>query len=500
MTGTMPGLMLITIVGYFSLLYIVSYLTSRNADNQTFFNARRNSSWILVAVGMIGASLSGVTFISIPGVVGAGGTNQAFSYMQMVLGYLIGYAIIAFVLMPVYYRYNLTSIYGYLEKRFGRVSYKWGAFYFLLSRVIGASFRLYLVAIVLHPFVLKPMGISFEFTVLVTLALIWIYTYRGGIKTIVWTDTLQTVTMLLAVIFTLYYIAEGLGIGLMELPGLIRSSDYGQVFFFDNGWADPNNFYKQLVSGMLIAVVMTGLDQDMMQKNLTCKSLGEAQKNVGLFSVILVFANLLFLGLGASLYIYAAAQGLDIPAKTDQLFPMIALNHLAPFVGVVFVLGLIAAAYSSADSALTSLTTSFCVDFLEFEKSDRSEAQNKKTRLIVHFGFTLLLLVVILVFNAINNDAVINGLFKVAAYTYGPLLGLYSLGILTRIQIRDRYVWLVVLLAPVTSYILDSNSEDWFNGLNFGFFILAVNGILTFTGLLLLGLGLNRRYYPGEAE
>lgn len=486
MSGIDPVYLLGTIIIYFSLLYLVSYFTGRNADNQTFFNAKRNSSWILVAIGMIGASLSGVTFISIPGVVGAGGTNQAFSYMQMVFGYLLGYAVIAFVLMPIYYKYQLTSIYGYLNNRFGRTSYKWGAFYFLLSRVIGASFRLYLVAIVLHPFVLQPMGISFELTVIVTLALIWIYTFRGGIKTIVWTDTLQTLTMILAVVFTLYYIADGIGIALHDIPALIQESDYSQMFFFENGWSDPNNFFKQLISGMLIAVVMTGLDQDMMQKNLTCRSLGEAQKNVGLFSIILVFANLLFLGLGACLYIFAAENGIAIPEKTDQLFPLIALNHLAPFVGVVFVLGLIAAAYSSADSALTSLTTSFCVDFLDFENSPKDENSKRNIRLAVHLSFTILLLIVILVFNAINNDAVINGLFKVAAYTYGPLLGLYSMGIFTKITIRDKYVWAVVLAAPIFSYILDTNSEEWFNGLNFGFFILAINGALTFIGLLML--------------
>jgi len=486
MSGIDPVYLLGTIIIYFSILYLVSYFTGRNADNQTFFNAKRNSSWILVAIGMIGASLSGVTFISIPGVVGAGGTNQAFSYMQMVFGYLLGYAVIAFVLMPIYYKYQLTSIYGYLNSRFGTTSYKWGAFYFLLSRVIGASFRLYLVAIVLHPFVLQPMGISFELTVIVTLALIWLYTFRGGIKTIVWTDTLQTLTMILAVVFTLYYIADGIGIGFLDIPGLIRESDYSQMFFFENGWSDTNNFFKQLISGMLIAVVMTGLDQDMMQKNLSCRSLAEAQKNVGLFSIILLFANLLFLGLGACLYIYAAENGIAIPEKTDQLFPLIALNHLAPFVGIVFVLGLIAAAYSSADSALTSLTTSFCIDFLEFENSPRDEISKRKIRLAVHLAFTILLLIVILVFNTLNNDAVINGLFKVAAYTYGPLLGLYSMGIFTAITIRDRYVWVVVLAAPILSYILDSNSEEWFNGLNFGFFILAINGALTFVGLLLL--------------
>lgn len=484
-----PVSLLSTIAIYFVALYIVSYFTSKRADNRTFFNSNRNAPWILVAIGMIGASLSGVTFISIPGVVGAGGTNQAFSYMQMVYGYLVGYAIIALVLMPIYYKYNLISIYGYLNSRFGPVSYRSGASFFLLSRIIGASFRLYLVAIVLHPFVLEPMGISFEMTVIFTIALIWIYTHKGGIKTIIWTDTLQTVTMLLAVVFTLKAISSQLGIGFSDLPGQISSSEFGRMFFFDNGWQDPNNFFKQFISGMLIAVVMTGLDQDMMQKNLTCRSLGDAQKNILLFSVILVFANLLFLGLGASLYMYAGEMQIAIPEKSDQLFPLLALQHLSPFIGIVFVLGLIAAAYSSADSALTALTTSFCIDFLDFENSDKSEDEKKKTRFKVHVGFSIVLLFMILLFNYLNNEAVINALFTLAAYTYGPLLGLFAFGIFTSYKIRDKWVWIVVLLAPILSYIIDTNSEAWFGGLQFGFLILAVNGFLCFLGLLLLSWG-----------
>ena len=496
MGGVSSGTLLLTICIYFLLLYVISYYTSRGANNQTFFNANRNSSWILVAIGMIGASLSGVTFISIPGVVGAGGTNQAFAYMQMVFGYLLGYAIIALVLMPIYYRYNLSSIYGYLEKRLGVVSYKMGAFYFLLSRVIGASFRLYLVAIVLHPFVLKPMGVSFEFTVLITLALIWVYTFKGGIKTIVWTDTIQTVTMLLAVFLSLAAIASSMDISLMDLTAKIRQSEYSQLFFFEEGWKDPNNFFKQVLSGMLIAVVMTGLDQDMMQKNLTCRTLPEAQKNILLFSIILVFANLLFLGLGASLYIYAAEFGIQIPEKTDQLFPLIALEHLSPLIGIAFVIGLIAAAYSSADSALTSLTTSFCVDFLNFEKTESSEEQKARKRWMVHLSFTVLLLVVIIVFNKINNEAVINGLFKMAAYTYGPLLGMFSFGIFTKFKVYDKWVWLVVLLSPIVSIILDKNSAAWFGGLEFGFIILAINGLITFAGLYILSIWKNRLKSP----
>ncbi|NNE25952.1 MAG: sodium:solute symporter [Saprospiraceae bacterium] len=491
--GISPVALLTTIVIYFALLYIISYWTSRKANTQTFFTANKNSSWILVAVGMIGASLSGVTFISIPGVVGAGGANQAFAYMQMVLGYLVGYAVIALVLMPIYYKYQLTTIYGYLEQRFGWVSYKMGAFYFIISRVIGASLRLYLVAIVLHPFVLKPLGVSFELTVIITLLLIWVYTFRGGIKTIVVTDTIQTAAMLLAVGLTIYAIAQSLDLSLGDIGNAISDNNLGQWFFFENGWSDPNNFYKQFLSGALIAIVMTGLDQDMMQKNLTCRTLKDAQKNIFLFSIVLVFANILFLSLGAILYIYAWQNGIEIPTKTDQLYPLIALNHLSPFIGIVFVIGLIAAAYSSADSALTSLTTSFCIDFLDFGKKDRNESEKKALKLKVHIAFTVLLFAVIIFVNSLNNDAVINGLFTAAGYTYGPILGLYSFGIFSKRPIKDKWVWIVVLIAPLLTYIIDSNSVEWFNGLKLGYFILAVNGLITTIGLFLLSMNTNQK-------
>ncbi len=490
--GISPTSLLITICIYFLLLYIVSHVTSRKADNNTFFRANKKSPWILVAIGMIGASLSGVTFISIPGVVGAGGVNQAYSWMQMVLGFLVGYAVIALVLMPIYYRMNLTTIYGYLEDRFGFWSYKMGAFYFLLSRIIGASFRLYVVAIVLHPFVFGPLGISFEMTIFITLLLIWIYTFRGGIKTIVWTDTIQTVMMLVAVSLTIYFICDRMGLSIGGMKDRIDSAGLSQIFFFENGWSDPNNFFKQFLSGALIAIVMTGLDQDMMQKNLTCKTLSAAQKNILVFSIILIFANILFLTLGAMLYVYAAEISLTIPEKTDQLYPLIALNHLPPFVGVIFILGLIAAAYSSADSALTSLTTSFCIDFLDFEKKERPESEKKKTRWMVHIGFTLLLFLVIFIFNRFVDAAVINGLFKFAGYTYGPLLGLFTYGILTKARPIDRWVPVVVILSPIITYIIDTNSAAWFGGFKFGFFILAVNGLVTFIGLKLLSMKVNK--------
>lgn len=479
-----PTIIIGIIVAYFLVLVMVSYFTGKDAGNAKFFLAGRQSPWYIVAIGMIGATLSGVTFISIPGVVGAGQANQAFSYMQMVFGYLLGYLVIATVLLPLYYRMNLTSIYTYLERRFGFFSYKTGAAYFLISRVIGASFRLYLVAIVLQQFVMGPLGIPFWGTVLTTIVLIWVYTFRGGINTIIWTDTLQTLSMLTSVVLTIVAIGQALETDLGGMISMIGKSDYSQVFFFEGGWSDPNNFFKQFFSGALITIVMTGLDQDMMQKNLSCRNIGDAQKNMFTFSIILVFANLLFLSLGALLYIYSANIGLDIPERTDQLYPTIAIQHLSPLVGVAFILGLIAAAYSSADSALTSMTTSFCVDFLDFEKNGQQEELQKKTRLKVHLAFSALLFLVILVFNSVNNDAVISKLFEVAGYTYGPLLGLFSFGMLTKLQVRDHLVIPVCIAAPVLAYILNRYSDTLLGGFQLGFLIIALNGLLTFFGLL----------------
>lgn len=484
-----PNLILGIIVIYFLFLIVISYFTSRGADNNTFFLANRKSPWFLVAFGMIGATLSGVTFISIPGVIGTDGLNQNFSYMQVVLGYLVGYFIIAVVLMPIYYKYNLTTIYGYLNERFGVVSYKTGAGYFLISRIIGAAFRLFLVAIVLQSFVMDAFGIPFTATVALTIMLIWVYTFQGGIKTIVWTDTLQTICMLSALVLTIGAIAKNLNLGVGDIWGAISDAGYTKMFYFEGGWSDPNNFFKQFISGVLLAVVMTGLDQDMMQKNLTCKSLEDAQKNVFAFSFVLIFAKLLFIVLGGMLYLYAVHNSIALPERSDLLFPEMAINHLGPTIGIVFILGLIAAAYSSADSALTALTTSFCVDFLDFEIKDRSESQKKKIRLITHVGFSLVLLIVIVIFKALDNDAIINQLFKVAGYTYGPILGLFTFGILSNRKINDRLAIVVCILAPVLSYVLDANSSRWFGGLEFGFMILALNGFLTFLGLWIISWG-----------
>ena len=468
-----PVLVFSVVGGYFILLITIAFFTGRHADSKTFFTANRQSPWYLVAFGMIGASLSGVTFISVPGWVG---TIQ-FSYFQMVLGYLLGYFVIATVLMPLYYKLNLISIYTYLEQRFGFWSYKTGAFFFLLSRVIGSSFRLFLVASVLQLAIFDAWGVPFELTVVITIILIWVYTFKGGIKTIVFTDTLQTLFMLLAVIISIKIITSELGISLTEAISRIKEGEHSQIFFWD--WADSKNFFKQFLSGAFIAIVMTGLDQDMMQKNLTCRNLHDAQKNMFWFSIILVLANVLFLALGAMLYIYSASKGIDVPASTDDLFPSLAINHFSTFAGIVFLLGITAAAYSSADSALTALTTSFCVDILNFREGEDRRA----TRIKVHIGFSLLLLLVIIIFKQINDQAVISAVFTAAGYTYGPLLGLYAFGLFTTRTPVDKFVPWICVGSPILSYILNLNSEQLFIGYKFGFEILILNGLITFAGL-----------------
>ncbi len=465
---------------YFLFLLLIARITSKGADNSSFFVGNKNSPWYLVAFGMIGTSLSGVTFISVPGWVG---TSQ-FSYLQMVLGYLLGYLVVANVLMPLYYRLNLTSIYTYLEQRFGFWSYKTGAFYFLLSRTIGAAFRLYLVANVLQIAIFDDWNIPYYLTVAITILLIWVYTAKGGIKTIVWTDSLQTLFMLLAVGVAIYQIRDQLDLGFSELLSTVKASDYSQVFFFDD-WRASNFFWKQFLSGAFITIVMTGLDQDMMQKNLSCKNIKEAKWNMFSMSIVLVFVNVLFLGLGALLFIYSNQNGIEIPAKTDELFPSLALgNTLGIAVSVFFILGLIAAAYSSADSALTALTTSVCVDFLAVEKKPELEAQ--RTRKTTHIIMSFVLYLVILIFSFISDGSVISSLFKVAGYTYGPLLGLYAFGLLHKIELKDKWVPLICLICPIICYVIQLNSEVWLNGYKFGFELLMLNGLLTYIGLHLL--------------
>ena len=467
------NIILLIFIIYFLVLLFISNLTSKKSTFTDFFNANRSSPWYLVAFGMIGTSLSGVTFISVPGEVG----SSNFSYFQVVLGYLVGYYVIAKVLLPLYYKHNLISIYTYLEDRFGFYSYKAGAFFFLLSRTIGASFRLFLVAGVLQIAIFNQLGLPYFFSVLLTILLIWIYTFKGGIKTIVWTDALQTLFMLSAVIITIVIITDKMNISLYESFHMVKNTSYSNIFYFD--WRAGNDFFKQFISGAFIAIVMTGLDQDMMQKNLTCRNLGDAQKNIFWFCVILVIANLLFLFLGALLYLYSESVNFQLPTSTDDLYPLLALNELGFLTSIIFILGIIAAAYSSADSALTSLTTSFCIDFLDIQKRNNK----RRTRLLVHIGFSILLFIVILIFNEINDESVINSIFKAAGYTYGPLLGLFSFGIFTKYKIKDKFVFFVCLISPLISYLINIYSEELLFGYRFGFEILLLNGLLTFLGL-----------------
>ena len=475
---------IVAIIGvYFIVLIGISFITGKDDSNEAFFVGNRKSPWYVVSFGMIGASLSGVTFISVPGWVA---TSQ-FSYMQMVLGYLAGYLVIAFVLLPLYYKINLTSIYGYLNQRFGLNSYKTGAAYFLISRTIGASFRLFLVAMVLQLAVFEPLGLNVPFAipVIITVLLIWVYTFRAGIKTIIWTDTLQTFFMLLAVFFTIYMIGAELNWGFGEIVSQVKESQYSQIWFFDDA-NDSRYFFKQFFAGAFITITMTGLDQDMMQKNLSCKNLKEAQKNMLWFSGILFFVNLVFLSLGALLYLFAQQKGIAIPEKADELFPMLAVGgYLSIGVTLFFVLGLVAAAYSSADSALTALTTSFCVDFLGFENQTNVSNQ-KRTRRFVHIGFSVLLVMVILIFKSINNQSVIAELFTVAGYTYGPLLGMFAFGIFHKIKVKEVWVPFVCIAAPLICYVLKLNAEDWFNGYKIGFELLIFNGLLTYLGFWII--------------
>lgn len=440
----------------------------------------RKSPWYVVAYGMIGASLSGVTFISVPGWVG----DTQFSYLMVVLGYVLGYITIATVLLPLYYRLQLTSIYTYLSQRFGFWSHKTGSFYFLLSRVIGASFRMFLVVNVLQIFVFDNYQIPFAFTVVIFMLLIILYTFKGGIKTIVWTDSLQTTFMLFAVVFSIFIVVRNMDMSFAQMTREVIDSKYSQIVFTE--WQDARFFLKQFLSGAFIAIVMTGLDQDMMQKNLSCKKLPDAQKNMISLGFVLVLANLMFLFLGAALFIYAESKGIAIPALTDNLFPTIALKHFGALAGIVFLIGLISAAYSSADSALTALTTSFSVDFLNIENRSLSEAKKIRVRKIVHFGVTTLLIVVIIAFRAINNQAVISKLFTIAGYTYGPLLGLYSFGLFTSRKVRDKWVPLIALLSPFICYLVSENSVQWFNGYQFGFELLILNGAITYLGLFIM--------------
>ncbi len=456
---------------YFVLLLVISYITSRGADTNDFFTANRQSPWWLVAFGMIGTSISGLTFISVPGAVG----KTYFTYYQVILGHSLGYLTIALVLMPLYYRLNLISIYGYLETRFGFWAYKTGSAFFLLSRTIGSAARLYLAVNVLQIAIFEPIGVPFVLTVFISIALIWLYTHRGGVKTIIWTDTLQTLFLLVALFITIVLVGQQMNMGIGDMIQTIEKSPYSHMFEWD--WKHPHFFGKDFLAGVFIAIVMTGLDQDLMQKNLTCKSIGEAQKNMFWFYWVLLFINLLFLALGALLYIYAQANQIAIPAKTDELYPLLALGgNFGTLAAVTFLLGIIAASYASSDSALTALTTSFCIDFLRIEKFQ--EAKRNKIKHRVHIGFSVLFFIVIGLFHVFNNQELIGAVFNLAGYTYGPLLGLFAFGLFTKTAIKDRYVPLVCVASPIITFILETQSQALFGG--FGFAKLILNGAICY--------------------
>jgi SSS family transporter len=466
-----PSQILFALIGYFLILITISWITSKNNDETSFYTGNRKSPWFLVAFGMIGASLSGVTFLSVPGWV----ANSHFGYLQTVLGYMVGYLIIAQILIPLYYRQNLTSIYTYLENRFGENSYKTGAAYFILSRIIGASFRLFLVAGVLHTFVFDPFGLPFWGAVAITIILIFLYTSKSGIKTVVYTDTLQTTFLIAAVILTLIFMINDLNWSLGDTVSNLVNDPNTQIFHWDGN--SSNVFWKQFLGGVFIALAMTGLDQDMMQKNLSINSIRNAQKNIYIQMALFIVINVIFLSLGALLYNYVDVKGLDFVGKSDELFSFVAMQHATPIVSVAFIIGLVAAAYSSADSALTALTTSFCVDFLGYE---RSKPTDIKKRRWVHIGFAFILFITILIFNAINNEAVIKELFRAAGFTYGPLLGLFSFGILTKNKINDKYVVVITLISILLTGIYFYGMPMLVEGFEAGFELIIINGFFTY--------------------
>ncbi|RYZ99512.1 MAG: sodium:solute symporter [Sphingobacteriaceae bacterium] len=481
-----PGILLTFIIGYFLVLIFISWLTSRkSADNDTFFVANRNSKWYLVAFGMIGTALSGVTFISVPGKVGSPGGDE-FAYFQFVLGNAAGFIIIATVLLPLYYRLKLTSIYSYIEGALGTWSYKTAAGIFLISRTIGSAFRLYLVVIVLQKFIFDSYGVPFAATVLICLVLIWSYTFKGGLKTIIITDSLQTLFLVSSVFLSIYFICDRLDMSIFQAAEAIKNSSYSKIFFFDDFMTSKFHFSKAFLGGLFITVAMTGLDQDLMQKNLSLKNIHEAKKNMFTFTGVFVVINIFFLSVGALLYIYAERYGVTV-AKTDYLYPTIALQYLGIVPAIVFMLGLTAATFATTDSALTALTTSFCVDFLNFNKGkDVNSKAMVNVRHYVHIAFSGLMFLTIIVFNSINNDAVVSAIFKVASYTYGPLIGLYSFGLfLSSRQVNDKLVPFICLISPAVCYYLSSHSAQLLGGYVFDNELIIVNGLITFTGLLL---------------
>jgi Na+/proline symporter len=490
-----PAVLLSFVIGYFLILVIVSYFTSRkSSDNATFFIANRSSKWYLVAFGMIGTALSGVTFISVPGEVGNLAGSQ-FRYFQFVLGNAVGYFIVAGILLPLYYKMHLISIYEVIERTLGKVSHKTAAAIFLLSRTIGSAFRLYLVAIVLQRFIFDEMNVPFWLTIVICLLLIWGYTFRGGLKTIIITDTLQTVFLVTSVFLSIYFICSSLNMNIGQAFDAVKESSYSKIFFTDDFVTNKFHFSKQFLGGIFVTIGMFGLDQDLMQKNLSCKNIREAQKNMLSFTVIFVIINLFFLSVGALLYIYANREGIAIPLdpqthlpRTDYLFPEIALNHFKGVPAVVFMLGLTAATFATTDSGLTALTTSFCIDFLNFDKNKtNTEKQMVRKRTFVHIGFSVLILLVVLLFNAVNNTSVVSAIFKVATYTYGPLIGLFAFSLYAKKrQVLDKATPVICILAPLVCFFIDKYSTVLLGGYVFAEELIIVNGLLTFVGLLLV--------------
>ena len=475
-----PVAVLITIASYFLILFTISYIAGRKADNEGFFVGNRKSAWYVVAFAMIGSSISGVTFVSVPCMVGI----SNFSYLQMVLGFVTGQIIIAFVLIPLFYRMNLVSIYEYLENRFGTSSYKTGEWFFFISKILGAAVRLYLVCLTLQLLVFEPFHMPFIMNVILTVALVWLYTFRGGVKSLIWTDSLKTFCLIVSVVLCIYYISTDLKLSFTEMFSTVSDSALSHMFFFDNV-NDKRYFFKQFLAGVFTMIAMTGLDQDMMQRNLSCKNFKDSQKNMITSGISQFFIILLFLMLGVLLYTFTSHQGITNPAKSDELFPMIATGGYFPIiVGILFIIGLISSAYSAAGSALTALTTSFTVDILGIK--GKTEDTIRKTRKKVHVGMAIVMGIVIFIFNLLNNTSVIDAVYILASYTYGPILGLFAFGILTKRQVRDRYIPLVSILSPILCFILQKNSETWFHGYQFSYELLIFNALFTFIGLCFL--------------
>ncbi len=475
-----PVLVLITIAAYFAILFTISYIAGRKADNAGFFVGNRKSTWYVVAFAMIGSSISGVTFVSVPGMV----ATSNFSYLQMVLGFVAGQFIIAFLLIPLFYKMNLVSIYEYLENRFGLSSYRTGAWFFFISKMLGAAVRLFLVCLTLQLLVFDPLKLPFILNVIATVALVWLYTFRGGVKSLIWTDSLKTFCLVVSVVLCIYYIASDLNLSFTGMVNTVVDSDFSRFFFFDDV-NDKRYFFKQFLAGVFTMIAMTGLDQDMMQRNLSCKNFKDSQKNMITSGISQFFVILLFLMLGVLLYTFTAQNGITNPAKSDELFPMVATGGYFPvIVGILFIVGLISSAYSAAGSALTALTTSFTVDILGTKGKSEQEIVTIRKR--VHIGMAIVMGIVIFIFNILNDTSVIDAVYILASYTYGPILGLFAFGMLTKKQVRDKYIPLVAILSPILCFILQKNSEVWFNGYAFSYELLIFNAFFTFIGLCLL--------------